>query len=109
MGSGAVSLAQPDILRVAGEVDFESAVTVRQQGEALIERAAPQFRVDLSGLTSAHSVTLSVLLRWLAHARKMNKSFVIQGMPPRLFDVARVSGLETLLPLDAGSASNAPV
>jgi len=99
MEKGAVSWQDPDVLVVVGEVDLDSVVDVRKAGEKLIDGAGSSFLVDLGGLTSAHSVALSLLVRWMAYARQQEKTFEIRGMPAKLFDVARVSGMETILPL----------
>ena len=99
MARAAVSWQEPNLLLLSGEVDFESVESARTQGEQLIDRSPASFAVDLSGLSSAHSVALSLLMRWYAYARQKGKALHIQGMPAKLFDVARVSGLETVLPL----------
>ena len=99
MSDAAVSWQEPNLLRVSGEVDFVTAASVRSQGEALIERAPDAFVVDLEGLSSTHSVALSVLMRWLAVARRHNKDCRIERIPGKLLDVARVSGLDQVLPL----------
>jgi len=99
MKKGAVSWQDPDVLALVGEVDFDTVTDVRQAGEKLIDQASSSFLVDLGGLTSAHSVVLSLLVRWVAHAQRQDKTFEIRSMPTKLFDVARVSGVETILPL----------
>ena len=99
MKTGAVSWQEPGVLQVMGDVNFTTVTEVRQAGEKLIDRAPSSFSVDLEGLTSAHSVVLSLLVRWLAHAKRQDKAFELRGMPAKLFDVARVSGMETILPL----------
>lgn len=103
MNKAAVSWQDPNLIRVEGEVDFDTVAEVRKAGEKLIDRAKSPFLVDLQGLTSAHSVALSLLVRWMAYAQSQDKKFEILGMPAKLFDVARVSGLETVLPLGAES------
>ncbi len=99
MRKTAVTWQEPNMLRVSGEVDFATAAAIRREGEELINRAPDAFVVDLGGLDSTHSVALSVLLRWLAVARQQNKACRIERIPAKLLDVARVSGLDQVLPL----------
>ena len=99
MRNAAVTWQEPNLLRVSGEVDFVTATAIRRQGEELIEHAPGAFVVDLDGLDSTHSVARSVLLRWLAVARQQNKACRIERIPSKLLDVARVSGLDQVLPL----------
>lgn len=88
------------VLRLTGGVDFETAPLLCQQGLDCLEKvSATAIRVDLAGVTAANSVLFSVLIRWLAIARARSVDIVITGLSHRLYDVARVSGLETVLPL----------
>ena len=51
-------------LVVTGQVDADSVLALRARGEQLIRQAEADLVVDLSGLETAHSVVLSMLLCW---------------------------------------------
>ncbi|CBL44222.1 STAS domain protein [gamma proteobacterium HdN1] len=80
-----------------GDIKYANAVEIREQGERLLESSAQSVGVDLSGMTSATSVAISVLLCWLRAAQKRGKSLSFNHLPQNLLDVARVSGLDKLL------------
>lgn len=80
-------------LRVVGDIDPETVVTVRRHGEALIAKGSGELEVDLSGLGVAHSVVLSLLLCWARHARTCQRSLVFTGASERLRSLASLSGL----------------
>src|SRR5690606_25682124 len=85
-------------LRVSGEVDAVSVVALRKQGEKLIDGAEGSLAVDLSGLATAHSVVLSILMcsRRLAASTELALSFA--GASDRLVSLAALSKLEARLP-----------
>ncbi|MED5467219.1 MAG: STAS domain-containing protein, partial [Pseudomonadota bacterium] len=64
-------------LRVTGDVDADTVLALRKQGEQEIQQADGTLEVDLSGLGTAHSVVLSMLLCWqrLALSRHCHLSF----------------------------------
>ncbi|AHI29106.1 NTP binding protein [Marinobacter similis] len=87
-----------DILVVTGEVDAESVVALRSEGEAVIRAAAVNLTVDLEGLETAHSVVLSMLLCWQRLAASQGVSLTYQGVSERLLSLAALSHLDDQLP-----------
>jgi len=53
--------------------------------------------IDLSGLNSVNSVVLSVLLKGLRLAKKDSCKLQYSNLPVRLFNMARVGGIESIL------------
>lgn len=80
-----------------GEILPADAVAIRKQGEAWLTSATAVIVVDLAGLSRSTSVVLSILLCWLRAAETAGKSLRIEGWPPALEDIARVSGTDTVL------------
>ncbi len=89
------------VLRLAGHVGFENCVDVVREGEQklLTCKANDRVALDVSGVENAQSVLLSVLLRWLTVSEKHNLQMSVIGLSGKMFEVARVSGIETVLPL----------
>ena len=85
-------------LVVSGAVDADSAVTLRQQGEALIRASSGAVTVNLEHLETAHSVVLSVLLCWKRLAARCGISLSFYGEGGRLFSLAALSHLDDQLP-----------
>lgn len=86
------------VLRVAGEVDADSVVTLRNRGEQLINAASGPLTVDLSGLVTAHSVVLSMLLCWHRLALKNQTELSFDGASDRLRSLAALSNLHDQIP-----------
>ncbi|MFE8072101.1 STAS domain-containing protein [Marinobacteraceae bacterium S3BR75-40.1] len=85
-------------LFLGGHLDNDNIVAAREQGEQALRRAEGEMKLDLSGLESFSSVVLSLLLCWMRLARRQGIELILVHIPPKLFDMARVSGLDTLLP-----------
>ncbi len=96
-----VVLKDGNILVLKGFVNPENVMVIRKAGEDIISTLSSDAVIDLSAITSAGAVTLSLLLAWLRAAKNRNISIVVTNMPDKLFDMARVSGLELVLPFDA--------
>lgn len=89
---------------LSGTVGHDKAVAAR---EALVQALSGQtgeVTLELSGLKSARSVVLSILLRVLAEAEKRQLTLRLEGMPRQLFEMARVSGLDSILPIESLAA-----
>lgn len=86
------------VLVVTGAVDAESAMALRQQGEALIRLLKGSVSVDLECLETAHSVVLSVLLCWKRLADSADVTLSFHGVSDRLFSLAALSHLDDQLP-----------
>lgn len=97
-GSSPMVTLEGASLRVSGEVDAVSVVALRKQGEKLIGGAEGSLAVDISGLATAHSVVLSMLMCWhrLALSKQLALSF--EGASDRLLSLAALSNLEARLP-----------
>lgn len=83
---------------LAGEVTTENAVALRQEGERALKDATDGLEVDLAGITRSTSAAISVLLCWMREANRLGKKIRFANMPDKMFDVARVSGLDSVLP-----------
>ena len=85
-------------LRVTGDVDADTVLALRKQGEQEIQQADGTLEVDLSVLGTAHSVVLSMLLCWqrLALSRHCHLSFT--GASERLRSLAALSNLQDQIP-----------
>lgn len=87
-------------LVLEGNVTSENVVALRSKGEGIICQMSSKGVIDLAGLASANTITLSLLLSWLRFAKRSNVSLKINQPPSKLFDMARVSGLELILPFE---------
>ncbi len=82
--------------RVAGRIDVDNASTALARGIALYA-VGKSVNADLSGLDSADSVTLAVLLAWAVRARKSGGTLTFTGASSRLQAIAHLGDAEPLL------------
>lgn len=85
--------------KVSGVIDVNSAMQLKLDGEKLIKSLQNTICIDLSGIEQSGSVGVSVMLAWMRAAAAEGKEIQFLDMPPKMFDVARVSGLDEVFPL----------
>ena len=88
------------VLSVSGAIDAQTVITLRAEGERLIKTASESLKslvVDLEGLSSTHSIALSMLLCWSRLAEKQGISLTFREAPDRLVALAALSNLEDWL------------
>lgn len=91
-------------LSIAGRMDHDEVAKAREEAERLLIEMQGPGRIHLKGLESAHSGVLSLLLCLIRAADRHQREIVFVDMPDRLYDMARMSGLDQLLPLERRSA-----
>jgi phospholipid transport system transporter-binding protein len=57
--------------------------------------------VDLSGVDRIDSAGLALLVEWLREARRKGTSIRFENIPVRMLAIAKVCGLEQILPREA--------
>ncbi len=80
---------------LGGKLAYSEILSVRSQLEKLIEvHDAPIIVVSLENLESYNSQILSLCLCLIRKAKSLNVKLEFKNPPARLFDMARVGGLE---------------
>ena len=85
--------------RVAGRIDVDNAKSALSRGATVL--VGKHMVADISGLQTADSVTLAVLLAWIARARKSGAELRFSGVSAPLRAIAHLSDVESLLGFDA--------
>ncbi len=93
---------------LSGVVDKRSVPGIVDSAWKNIEAGSGNLavEVDLSGLKGGDSAALAMLLAWFKRARQRQIKLSYTAFPPELLALARVCGVEELLPV-AGSTSPA--
>ena len=86
-----------DILRVQGELNFDSVAELWETTEALFADT-PLLRIDLSGVSRSNSAGVALLVQWLRQARRRQRELLFVDIPAQMRAIIRVADLETLLP-----------
>lgn len=91
---------QKGVLRWSGAPLDDELLKVRKELESAIKaRAGSNLVIDLSDMTAVSSRVLSLLLCALRHAQSHGCTLKFSGISQGLYDMARVGGIESLLPL----------
>lgn len=81
-----------------GTLTFATVPAIYAQGQALFDKNGA-ITVDLDGIQRTDSAGLALLMEWMRIAQRQNKTIRFQNIPAQLLAIARLSGLESLLPL----------
>lgn len=99
MSSAASMSFAGDCMRVAGEVDFASAVALEREGEAWLRGPAPvHCRVNLSAVSRCNSAGTALLISWRRTAVAVGKNLAIEQLPQSLEALIHLGGLDDVLP-----------
>ena len=83
---------------VRGALVFAIARKARSEGlEKFQQCGARSCEVDCSGITRSDSAGLSVLLDWLALAKRDGRSLRYMNLPQELLAIAKISDVDELL------------
>src|SRR5260221_8608598 len=88
---------------VGGPVTLGNAGQVVEEGRRHLEEGVRA--VDLSEVTDMDSSLLAVLLTWLRDARGRNQELAFANLPEALQTIARLYGVDGLLPAGRTAAS----
>ncbi len=81
-----------------GELDYFTVPDVLARSTGRMPGAGA-VRVDLKGVTRADSAGLALLLAWLRDSERTGCSISFVNVPAQLMSIARICGLEEILPL----------
>lgn len=87
---------------VSGPLDMESVPSVLRQARALFDD--PSVVVDLKAVDRIDSAGLALIVNWLREAHRRAVTLRVQNIPARMASLARVCGLDKLLPAESFSA-----
>jgi phospholipid transport system transporter-binding protein len=84
--------------QIRGALTFATARRAREEGLRLGSASARRdLEVDCAGVKASDSAGLTVLLDWLALAKKDGRSLRYVNLPQGLLAIARISDVEQLL------------
>ncbi|OEO27062.1 anti-anti-sigma factor [Pseudomonas sp. J237] len=101
MSQASIESLSPGVLCLCGDIDFTSGPSLREQGGKLIAASqSTQVVVNCAKIERSSSVGLSLLLAFMRDAQAAGKSILVRDMPKELHELARVSGLLDILPIE---------
>lgn len=91
---------KPGVLQLIGEVSAPEAERLRNIGRQLLaDSPAETLFLNCQGVLRGGSFCLSLLLCWMRDAKMLEKQLHIQNLAPELQQMARMYGLDSVLPL----------
>jgi phospholipid transport system transporter-binding protein len=89
--------------QVSGDLVFETVPELLEQGRALLDTGVDAgvtgIELDFNGVTRADSAGLALLIEWMRSARRLRLNIVFRNVPEQMLAIARVSGVDGILPL----------
>ena len=83
--------------RLVGDLDVSTVSAVWRQGRELFD-SSPQLNIDLSEVSKSDSAGLALLIEWTRRARGGHQEIRFENIPDQMLAIARVSGLDNVLP-----------
>jgi phospholipid transport system transporter-binding protein len=84
--------------RIDGPVTFDNVATLISEGAAF---DGDSVIIDLAGVTSADSSTLSLLLEWIRRFSGSGRRIAFANISPNLGSLAELYGIVDLIPVAA--------
>ena len=85
------------MLALPQKITHELARSYLDQLKKSVQLEAKQVIIDATALQQFDSSALAVLLELRRECARLGKQFVVQAMPARLTDLARLYGIDVLL------------
>ncbi|HBX54293.1 STAS domain-containing protein [Pseudomonas sp. UBA2684] len=102
MSQASIAEQAPGVFQLSGVLDYLSAPALREQGARLIgASSAAACVIDCTTVEKSSSVGLALLLAFLRDAAAAGKPLTLRGLPADMRQIAEVSELLELLPLEA--------
>ena len=108
MSRASVRSLGPGRLRLLGSLSFETVPALWAQAQALLRQAEPAQQdflvVDLGGVSRSDSAGLALLVLLFTESKRRDRALAFFAVPAQVMALARISGVEGLLPLHRGPA-----
>ena len=93
-----ITRSDESTLQLNGEISHQSASdAILSLSKAIVAHSGKGLTIELSGLISVNSTVLSVLLTGLRVAKQNSCKLQYNNLSERLFNMARVGGVESVL------------
>jgi anti-sigma B factor antagonist len=92
------------IATVVGDIDMQTAPTLRSGALEIIQRGHPRLVLDLAQVGFCDSAGLSAIIGIWHAAQEAGGSLSLAAVPDRLMRMLRMTGVDSLLPVHATAA-----
>lgn len=84
--------------QVIGALTFDTVAKLRTKGNQFIT-TRKRLEFDFKDVTRCDSSALTLLTAWARLSRKNGKAIFFINLPQQLYDIAKISGLDKVLPI----------
>ncbi|VAW88795.1 hypothetical protein MNBD_GAMMA16-1069 [hydrothermal vent metagenome] len=91
---------EPGCYRLLGEISFATVGEFDRRMDPKLF-AYSVISIDLAGVSRADSAGLALLLAWVKIARSQSAELSLENFPNQLLAIARVGGVDDLLPISS--------
>jgi len=98
MSAAKIELNDEGIIEVSGALEFGLVVGLLKSSQRFFTGEG-DLLFNLSKVNKTDSAGLALLVEWLALAKKSKQALYFQDIPKQMLDIARVSGLDDILPI----------
>ena len=86
-------------LSIQGALTLDTAQEKLIQGQEWIKTLVTDGKIDLSEVTQSDSAGAALLIAWARFAKQQDCKIQFVHLPPQLLTIARLSNLDTVLPI----------
>lgn len=83
---------------IVGTLSFGKILPLLRQSQPFFD-GKTSLVFDLKGVDKTDSAGLALLVEWMSLAKKQGQDIAFTNMPKQMLDIARVSGLDGVLPV----------
>ena len=94
-----IELHADNTVVLSGELNMETVPGLLDRMPVSLDKPGIELSIDLKGVTRSDSAGLALLVEWMQHAQQRQCHLRFAHLPQQLLDIARVSGLDSILPL----------
>lgn len=99
MSRPSVQARDNNVYVISGELNMQTVPDVLTDVENILDASQGDICFDLGEVTRSDSAGLALLVEWMQQAGQRQRKLSFSHLPEQLLAIARVSGLEELLPL----------
>ena len=98
MSAARVELNDAGTIEVSGALEFGLVADLLKSSQRFFSGEG-DLVFNLSGVNKTDSAGLALLVEWAVMAKKSEQALSFQDIPKQMLDIARVSGLDEILPI----------
>ena len=100
MSGASIESQDNNVFAVSGELNMQTVPALLQEVEPILNRTQGEVCFDLDQVERSDSAGLALLVEWMRFAEERQRKLSFRNLPEQMLEIARVSDLEELLPLD---------